>query len=356
MRQATTATISDTMGPAAAMRPRSLEARVARWTQQPLAASGEGQPADVQLHRRAEADDDQHLPARERERHARVRELVDEHGDRHGDQELEQAGQGRLHTIRCRQETPGLQAPAGNWTRRGSAAGSPELLCAADPASAVEESAMSHQDQPGYASPEEARQQPPEEVIYVACLYEGTGISEPDFIATVDANPESDTYSQIIHRTPMPNVGDELHHFGWNVCSSACHSDLKRDTMIVPGVRSSRVHIVDVSDPRKPEVAKVIEPDEVIGKSGLSWPHTVHCMPGDIITMSMLGDADGSATTSGTRRGTTRCCRPSGARRTPSRTGSTPRTWAQASTGRSCTSGTWSARPRCRRSTSAPRA
>jgi len=39
---------------------------------------------------------------------------------------------------------------------------------------------------PGYASPQVAREQPPEKVIYVASLYEGTGIDKPDFIAVVD--------------------------------------------------------------------------------------------------------------------------------------------------------------------------
>src|SRR5919201_7076744 len=140
-----------------------------------------------------------------------------------------------------------------------------------------------------YASPEEARRQPPEELVYVACLYQGTGIEEPDFIAVVDVNPESDTYSQIVHRTPMPNVGDELHHYGWNTCSSShdcCHS--QRSHLIVPGFRSSRIHILDVaSDPRKPQIVKVIEPEEVKRKTGYSAPHTVHCMPGGIITISM---------------------------------------------------------------------
>jgi selenium-binding protein 1 len=145
-----------------------------------------------------------------------------------------------------------------------------------------------------YASPQEALQQAPEDFVYVACLYEGTGISEPDFIAVVDVNPESDTYSQILHRTPMPNVGDELHHFGWNVCSSACHSSLPRDTLVVPGFRSSRIHILDVSEPRKPVVTKVIEADEIKQKTGYTGPHTVHCMPGDIVTVSMLGDTEGN--------------------------------------------------------------
>ena len=36
-------------------------------------------------------------------------------------------------------------------------------------------------------------------------------------------------------RLPMPNVGDELHHFGWNRCSSACHGP-DRSHLIVPGL------------------------------------------------------------------------------------------------------------------------
>jgi selenium-binding protein 1 len=147
---------------------------------------------------------------------------------------------------------------------------------------------------PGYASPQAAREQPPEEFVYVACLYEGTGIERPDFIAVVDVDPNSDSYGQIVHRTEMPNVGDELHHFGWNACSSACHSQLQRDTMIVPGVRSSRIHIIDISEPRAPRIKDVIEGEEIKEKLSLSAPHTVHCMPGDIVTISMLGDADGN--------------------------------------------------------------
>lgn len=148
----------------------------------------------------------------------------------------------------------------------------------------------------GYASPAEAIQAPREEFVYVACLHEGTGLNEPDFLAVVDVNPQSDTYQQITHRLSMPNVGDELHHYGWQVCSSACHSNLERANLIVPGFRSSRIHIVDVaSDPRKPRIHKVIEPEEVIKKTGYTAPHTVHCMPGGIVTISMLGDANGDA-------------------------------------------------------------
>jgi len=142
-----------------------------------------------------------------------------------------------------------------------------------------------------HASPQEAMQAPREEFLYVACLHEGTGVDAPDYLAVVDAEE-----GRVIHETPMPNVGDELHHYGWNRCSSACHGP-DRSHLIVPGFRSSRIHILDVAtDPRKPAIEKVIEPEEIIGETGLSRPHTVHCMPGDNVVLSMLGDADGNAT------------------------------------------------------------
>jgi selenium-binding protein 1 len=140
-----------------------------------------------------------------------------------------------------------------------------------------------------HRSPEEAMQAPPEEFLYVACLHEGTGVSAPDFLAVVDAE-----HGRIVHETPMPNVGDELHHFGWNRCSSACHGP-DRSHLIVPGFRSSRIHVVDVADdPRRPRIEKVIEREEVVRETGYTRPHTVHCMPGDNIVISMLGDTEGN--------------------------------------------------------------
>jgi selenium-binding protein 1 len=140
-----------------------------------------------------------------------------------------------------------------------------------------------------YGSPEDAMQAPAEEFLYLACLHEGTGVEKPDFLAVVDADE-----GRIVHETPMPNVGDELHHFGWNRCSSACHGP-DRSHLIVPGFRSSRIHIVNVADdPRAPRIEKVIEPEEVVRETGYTRPHTVHCMPGDNVVISMLGDADGN--------------------------------------------------------------
>jgi methanethiol oxidase len=140
-----------------------------------------------------------------------------------------------------------------------------------------------------HASPREAMQAPPEEFLYVACLHEGTGVDAPDFLAVVDAED-----GRVVHETPMPNVGDELHHYGWNRCSSACHGP-DRSHLVVPGFRSSRIHLVNVADdPRRPRVEKVIEPEEVVRATGYTRPHTVHCMPGDNVVLSMLGDAAGN--------------------------------------------------------------
>ncbi|MCG3126956.1 MAG: hypothetical protein CHACPFDD_01811 [Phycisphaerae bacterium] len=147
---------------------------------------------------------------------------------------------------------------------------------------------------PGYASPAEAMRAPRETLLYVTALYVGTKVDKPDYLATIDADPASPTCGKVIHRLSMPSVGDELHHFGWNACSS-CHGDANRQRrfLILPGLKSSRVHVVDVADPRAPKIHKVIEPDEIRRKTNLTAPHTVHCLSTGQVLISMLGDADG---------------------------------------------------------------
>jgi selenium-binding protein 1 len=96
----------------------------------------------------------------------------------------------------------------------------------------------------------------------------------------------------------MPNTGDELHHFGWNACSSclcpnAPHPHAERRYLVVPGLRSSRIHILDTkADPSSPKIVKVIEPKEVADRSGYTRPHTVHCGP-EGIYVAALGNSEG---------------------------------------------------------------
>jgi selenium-binding protein 1 len=144
-----------------------------------------------------------------------------------------------------------------------------------------------------HGSPAEARKAAPEDYLYVSATRAGADL--PDFLAVVDTRPESDTYGQVVHETPMPYAGDELHHFGWNRCSSACHGS-DRSHLIVPGFRSSRVYVVNVAaDPLRPQVEKVIEPGEILRATGYTRPHTTHCLPGEEVVISMLGDAEGNA-------------------------------------------------------------
>lgn len=148
---------------------------------------------------------------------------------------------------------------------------------------------------PGYASPKEAMQAQREKLLYTVALYVGTGVEKPDYLATVDVDPDSPTYSSVVARTEMPQIGDELHHSGWNACSS-CHDDSSKSRryLLMPGVRTSNINVIDTADPRNPKHHKTVSGDEIKAKTNLSAPHTVHCLGSDII-ISMLGDADGNA-------------------------------------------------------------
>ena len=104
-----------------------------------------------------------------------------------------------------------------------------------------------------YATATEAAAAAPEQLAYVATIGVGqNGDTPPDALGVLDLDESSPSYGEIVGRTEMPNVGDELHHFGWNRCSSACHGP-DRSHLIMPGFRSSRIHILNVADdPRRP--------------------------------------------------------------------------------------------------------
>ena len=146
-----------------------------------------------------------------------------------------------------------------------------------------------------YPSPRLAAEAPEEKLAYVALLNVNGG---KDAMGVVDVDPSSREYGRLVGRTEMPEAGDELHHFGWNACSShlcpwAPHAHVERRYLIVPGIHSSRIHVLDTKpDPRSPRVVKVIERDELVRKTGYTAPHTVHCGP-DGIYLNALGNAEG---------------------------------------------------------------
>ncbi|XP_022529634.1 methanethiol oxidase [Astyanax mexicanus] len=149
---------------------------------------------------------------------------------------------------------------------------------------------------PGYKSPLDAMKGPREEIVYVPCIYRNTEVRKPDYLATVNVDPKSPNYCKVIHRLPMPNVNDELHHSGWNACSS-CFDDpsKKRNRLILPSLISSRVYVIDVgTDPHAPRIHKTVEPVDMFWKCDLANPHTSHCLGSGQIMISTLGDPSGN--------------------------------------------------------------
>jgi methanethiol oxidase len=153
-----------------------------------------------------------------------------------------------------------------------------------------------------YPSPRAAMEAPREELAYVVALdptYTGSyAPTQPDALHVVDLRPGSGTRGEVVATLEMPDLGDELHHFGWNACSSALcpwapHPHVERRHLLLPGLRSSNVHVVDVGDdPWSPQLVKTVDGEALARRTGYSRPHTVHCGP-DGIYVSALGAPDG---------------------------------------------------------------
>jgi selenium-binding protein 1 len=118
-----------------------------------------------------------------------------------------------------------------------------------------------------------AMEAPAEKLAYVA-MVNGKNNGRPDAMGVVDVDPASSGYGNLVGQVDMPHAGDELHHFGWNACSAclcphAAHPHVERRYLVVPGIHSSRIHILDTKpDPRKPQIVKVIEPETLAARTG----------------------------------------------------------------------------------------
>jgi methanethiol oxidase len=101
---------------------------------------------------------------------------------------------------------------------------------------------------------------PPERLAYIAAF--DRAATTPDAIAVLDVDPDSSSYGRVVW-TELPYTGDELHHFGWNACSSALcpgspHPHVERRYLIVPALRSSRIYVIDTKDdPVNPKIVKI---------------------------------------------------------------------------------------------------
>lgn len=154
---------------------------------------------------------------------------------------------------------------------------------------------------PGYATPLEAMKNGPrEKLLYIVAVQPNLDHPDGDYLATVDCDPTSSTYSQVIHRTYTKVTQNELHHSGWNTCSSCFDvadngAIPKRDKLICPALNSNRIYVFDMSqDERKPVLHREID-GSVLLKHDVSAPHTAHCMYDGTVLISTMGDANDNA-------------------------------------------------------------
>ncbi|HET9976823.1 MAG TPA: selenium-binding protein SBP56-related protein [Burkholderiaceae bacterium] len=129
--------------------------------------------------------------------------------------------------------------------------------------------------------PHGARWSRHERYLYVATIAQSA--ADPDFIAVVGADPRRKDFGRIVNRVDMPNVGDELHHFGYS---------FDQNRLIVPGLFSNRIHIFGIhGDGKRMKLQAVNE--EVAARSGYIVPHSVIASSRGSAVVTMIGAATG---------------------------------------------------------------
>jgi methanethiol oxidase len=208
----------------------------------------------------------------------------------------------RAWTIRRRlSQTGGILAGVASLIGGKSAAGATALSNPVSDKGKISMQTLRNQtlrpDPTFYPSPRSAMSAPAETFAYVVRVNPNDD-GRPDAISVVDVDPTSQKFGERIGEIEMPSAGDELHHFGWNACSSmlcpnAAHPHVERRYLIVPGLRSSNVYVIDTKpDPMNPKLVKTITAEEIAERTGYAKGHTVHCGP-DGIYVSALGAPDG---------------------------------------------------------------
>ena len=126
-----------------------------------------------------------------------------------------------------------------------------------------------------------------EDYVYVWTLgMEGLG-DEQDKLVTIDVNPDSPTYGQIVH-TLSVGGRNEAHHSGL--------TDDRR-YLWAGGLDTNKIFIFDVhSSPRQPRLHKVVTdfPEKTDGMTG---PHTFYALPGRIMISALSNNKDNGGRT-----------------------------------------------------------
>jgi selenium-binding protein 1 len=121
-----------------------------------------------------------------------------------------------------------------------------------------------------------------EDFVYVWVLgMEGVG-DEQDKLVTVDVNPRSESYGEVVHALSVGGR-NEAHHSGL--------TDDRR-YLWAGGLDTSMIFVFDVhSDPAKPRLHETI--DDFVSKSGgVVGPHTHYAMPGRMLITGLSNNRD----------------------------------------------------------------
>lgn len=137
-------------------------------------------------------------------------------------------------------------------------------------------------DSSALAKHEEPVAERQERFLYVSTIAQSP--SDPDFVAVVGADPRQKDYGKIVNRVDMPNVGDELHHFGYS-------PDQKR--LFVPGLFSNRIHVFEIHR-NGTEMDLLAVNDQVAAASGYAIPHGVIAISRGRLIAPMIGAANGT--------------------------------------------------------------
>jgi selenium-binding protein 1 len=118
-----------------------------------------------------------------------------------------------------------------------------------------------------------------ERYLYVSTIAQSA--TDPDFIAVVGADPHRSDFGKVVNRVDMPNIGDEVHHYGYS-------HDQKR--LLVPGLFSSRINVFDIKGDGRRLSLRAVN-DQLAEKSGYVVPHGVmaHGMPNGRALVTMIG-------------------------------------------------------------------
>ena len=120
-----------------------------------------------------------------------------------------------------------------------------------------------------------------EDYVYVWTLgVEGIGDGS-DKLVTIDVNPASNLYGQVVHSLSVSRRG-EAHHMGFTE---------DRRYLWAGGLDDSRIYIFDVySSPRAPRLVRTLE--GLPQQTGLVGPHTFYAMPGRMLVQFLSNTDD----------------------------------------------------------------